>query len=140
MIRFLILAGYFELTMYLPIILVAQSIHPNLHLFLLGLYFHVLVLCFSSCSASDHLGQADEDPQSSLKLLGKSGEYFLALYSLCLSGYFSYSDTGFPKQFLPKATTSQVAAGSSKEIQQDEGDNNPVSQNQILVAIYQICL
>ena len=86
MIRFLILAGYFELTMYLQLSGKLNQ-YINLH-YLTWLIFPVLVLCFSSCAA-DHLGQADEDPQSSLWLLGKSGEYFLALYSFCLSGYFS---------------------------------------------------
>ncbi len=71
----------------------------------------------------DHLGQADEDSQSSLWLQAK-WRYF-ALYSLFV-GYFLLV-TLIPKQSLPKAITS-VAAGSSKEIQQDTWTANLVSQ------------
>ena len=86
MIRFLILAGYFELTMYLQLSGKLNQ-YINLHYSYLAYISMFLSFCFSSCAA-DHLGQADEDPQSSLAS-GQSGEYFLLSVFLCLSGYFS---------------------------------------------------
>ncbi len=69
MIRFFDISWLFELTMYLQ--LSGKLNHLSTYTILLGLYFHVLVLVFSSCAAN-HLGQADEDPQVIFWLLGKS--------------------------------------------------------------------
>ena len=100
MIRFLILAGYFELTMYLQLSGKLNQ-YINLHYSYLAYISMFFVLCFSSCAA-DHLGQTNEDPQSSIWLLGKSGEYFLALYSFVCRAIFPYSDIGFPNSLCQR--------------------------------------
>ena len=122
MIRFLVLAGYFELTMYLQLSGKLNQ-YINLHYSLLGLYFHVLVLCFSSCAA-DHLVKQIEIHRSSLWLLGQSGEYFLALYSLFVGLFFPTVTFDSPNSLCQRGYHFPVVAGSSREIRQDGRDNN----------------
>ncbi len=73
------------------------------------------------------------------QLLGKSGEYLLALYSFLFVGYFSLQWLWIPKRSQQKATTSSCSwffQGNPA----GRRNNLPSISNQILVAILQICL
>ena len=125
MIRFLILAGYFELTMYLQLSGKLNQ-YINLHYSYLAYISMFLSFVLALVQLIIWVKQM-KIHQSSLWLLGKSGEYFLALYSFVCRAIFPYSDTGFPNSFcqrLPLPGCCWIFQGNPA----GRRDNNPVSQ------------